>query len=59
MAVNYREHDAEMALRGRADTSPTGPGAALPGTKSAPGIWERRAGDTRWNPYMFTKRPRR
>ena len=54
MAVNYREHAAEM---GGADTSPAGPGAALPGTKSAPGIWERQAGDTRWNPYLFTKLP--
>ena len=54
VAVNYREHALEM---GGADTSPGGPGAALPGTKSAPGIWERQAGDTRWNPYLFTKLP--
>ena len=54
MAVNYREHALEM---GGAATSPTGPGAALPGTKSAPGIWERQADDTRWNPYLFTKLP--
>ena len=54
MAVNYREHAAEMA---GAASSPTGPGAALPGTRSAPGIWERQATDTRWNPYLFTKLP--
>jgi 2-keto-4-pentenoate hydratase/2-oxohepta-3-ene-1,7-dioic acid hydratase in catechol pathway len=54
MAVNYREHALEM---GGAATSPTGPGAALPGTRSAPGIWERQAADTRWNPYLFTKLP--
>ena len=54
MAVNYREHAAEM---GGAASSPTGPGAALPGTRSAPGIWERQAADTRWNPYLFTKLP--
>lgn len=54
MAVNYREHAAEM---GGADTSTAGPGAAMPGTKSAPGIWERQASDTRWNPYLFTKLP--
>ena len=54
MAVNYREHAAEMA---GAASSPTGPGAALPGTRSAPGIWERQAADTRWNPYLFTKLP--
>jgi 2-keto-4-pentenoate hydratase/2-oxohepta-3-ene-1,7-dioic acid hydratase in catechol pathway len=54
MAVNYREHAAEM---GGVDSSPAGPGAALPGTKSAPGIWERRPDDPRWNPYLFTKLP--
>jgi 2,4-diketo-3-deoxy-L-fuconate hydrolase len=54
MAVNYREHALEM---GGADSSPAGPGVALPGTKSAPGIWERQPGDMRWNPYLFTKLP--
>ncbi len=54
MAVNYREHAAEM---GAAASSPAGPGAALPGTTSAPGIWERRPDDPRWNPYLFTKLP--
>jgi 2-keto-4-pentenoate hydratase/2-oxohepta-3-ene-1,7-dioic acid hydratase in catechol pathway len=59
MAVNYKEHDLEMAkLRAQvpgmgAATS----GAALPNTVSAPGIWERAAGDTRWNPYLFMKSP--
>jgi 2-keto-4-pentenoate hydratase/2-oxohepta-3-ene-1,7-dioic acid hydratase in catechol pathway len=59
VAVNYREHDLEMArLREQvpgmgAATS----GAALPNTVSAPGIWERTPGDTRWNPYVFMKSP--
>ena len=59
VAVNYREHDLEMAkLREQvpgmgAATS----GAALPNTVSAPGIWERAADDTRWNPYVFMKSP--
>ena len=59
VAVNYREHDLEMAkLREQvpgmgAATS----GAALPGTRSARGIWERASSDTRWNPYMFMKSP--
>ena len=59
VAVNYREHDLEMAkLREQvpgmgAATS----GAALPNTRSAPGIWERAADDTRWNPYVFMKSP--
>ena len=59
VAVNYAAHDREMAqLREQvpgmgAATS----GSALPGTRSAPGIWERAAGDARWNPYMFMKSP--
>jgi 2-keto-4-pentenoate hydratase/2-oxohepta-3-ene-1,7-dioic acid hydratase in catechol pathway len=59
VAVNYREHDVEMAkLREQvpgmgAATS----GAALPNTRSAPGIWERAADDARWNPYVFMKSP--
>jgi 2-keto-4-pentenoate hydratase/2-oxohepta-3-ene-1,7-dioic acid hydratase in catechol pathway len=59
VAVNYREHDIEMArVRPGApgQAAPTA-GAALPGTQSAPGIWERKADDTRWNPYMFMKAP--
>jgi 2-keto-4-pentenoate hydratase/2-oxohepta-3-ene-1,7-dioic acid hydratase in catechol pathway len=60
VAVNYREHAVEMA--GRLGDAPApqpaaGPGSALPGTTSAPGIWERRPDDTRWNPYMFLKSP--
>jgi 2-keto-4-pentenoate hydratase/2-oxohepta-3-ene-1,7-dioic acid hydratase in catechol pathway len=64
VAVNYREHDIEMNTLG-ADgrtalggvvTQVTG-GAAPAGTRSAPGIWERAADDTRWNPYMFLKAP--
>jgi 2-keto-4-pentenoate hydratase/2-oxohepta-3-ene-1,7-dioic acid hydratase in catechol pathway len=64
VAVNYREHDIEMntvtasgrtALGGTA-TQVTG-GAAPAGTRSAPGIWDRAADDTRWNPYMFLKAP--
>lgn len=57
MAVNYREHDIEMAAvrEGAPDQSvPTG-GEALPGTESASGIWERDPDDPRWNPYMFLK----
>jgi 2-keto-4-pentenoate hydratase/2-oxohepta-3-ene-1,7-dioic acid hydratase in catechol pathway len=57
VAVNYREHGREMAGR---TTSPSGapePGTAPAGTTSIPGIWERKPGDTRWNPYMFVKLP--
>jgi 2,4-didehydro-3-deoxy-L-rhamnonate hydrolase len=49
VAVNYREHGTETGTQNA--------GSALPGTKSAPGIWERKPDDTRWNPYMFIKLP--
>jgi 2-keto-4-pentenoate hydratase/2-oxohepta-3-ene-1,7-dioic acid hydratase in catechol pathway len=49
-AVNYTEHDAEMQAR---VTAPPSPPASLP--RSAPGVWERKSGDTRHNPYLFAK----
>jgi 2-keto-4-pentenoate hydratase/2-oxohepta-3-ene-1,7-dioic acid hydratase in catechol pathway len=59
VAVNYREHDAEMSrgARGAPQTAAPPPGTAPPGTQSAPGIWQRAAADTRWNPYFFLKSP--
>ena len=64
VAVNYREHDIEMAAaRPAAPVQPGQPrpaqtaGAAPPSTRSAPGIWERAPDDSRWNPYMFMKLP--
>jgi 2-keto-4-pentenoate hydratase/2-oxohepta-3-ene-1,7-dioic acid hydratase in catechol pathway len=56
VAVNYREHDLEMARR-QGDTRTATAGEAPPGTTSAAGIWERKQGDTRWNPFMFAKLP--
>jgi len=59
-AVNYREHGAEMAVRDAKPGDPpvtAVPGVAPPGTVSAPGIWQRPAGDQRWNPYAFLKAP--
>ena len=56
VAVNYRAHAAEMA-GGPPQAGGPAPGDALPGTTSAPGIWERKADDKRWNPYMFMKSP--
>jgi 2-keto-4-pentenoate hydratase/2-oxohepta-3-ene-1,7-dioic acid hydratase in catechol pathway/putative intracellular protease/amidase len=41
-AVNYVEHGAETRTASAAG-------------KSAPGLWERRADDTRQNPYLFLK----
>jgi 2-keto-4-pentenoate hydratase/2-oxohepta-3-ene-1,7-dioic acid hydratase in catechol pathway len=49
-AVNYTEHEAEMAGRPAAAT----PAPANP-SRSAPGLWERRPDDSRHNPYLFVK----
>lgn len=59
VAVNYREHDVEMAnLREQVPgMGAATAGSALPNTRSAPGLWERAATDTRWNPYVFMKSP--
>ena len=59
VAVNYREHDLEMAKLREQVPGMGGAtsGAALPNTVSAPGIWERAADDKRWNPYVFMKSP--
>ncbi len=58
-AANYAEHDLEMASVRAAAPGLTASteGAALPGTESAPGIWERDSRDWRWNPFMFLKAP--
>ncbi len=50
-AVNYKAHAEEMA--GRSANTPTGDQPDAP--KSMPGIWERKSGDTRHNPYFFMK----
>ena len=59
VAVNYAAHDAEMVtLRDQVPgAGPATAGAALAGTVSAPGIWERTESDGRWNPYVFIKLP--
>ncbi len=57
VAVNYRAHAAEMAGGAATQTGGTAQGDALPDTTSAPGIWERKPDDKRWNPYMFMKSP--
>ena len=51
---NYVEHTegiAQQQQRAGAAPAPTSPAV------SAPGIWERKAGDTRDNPYLFMKAP--
>ncbi len=51
-AVNYTEHAQEMAGR-----DPNAPAAAATAKvpDSIPGIWIRKPGDTRHNPYVFPK----
>ena len=51
-AVNYTEHAREMA--GRSTNSVQAP-ATPPPSEGIPGIWERKPGDTRHNPYVFPK----
>lgn len=51
---NYVEHTAGIAAQQqRAGAAPEAPSPAV----TAPGIWERKAGDTRDNPYLFIKSP--
>ena len=51
-AVNYTEHAQEMAGRSANNVqAPTTP----PPSQGIPGIWERKPGDTRHNPYVFPK----
>jgi 2-keto-4-pentenoate hydratase/2-oxohepta-3-ene-1,7-dioic acid hydratase in catechol pathway len=55
-ASNYSRHAAEMARRtaaGRGGATP--PPEDTPVPDPIPGIWEREAGDTRQNPYIFLK----
>jgi 2-keto-4-pentenoate hydratase/2-oxohepta-3-ene-1,7-dioic acid hydratase in catechol pathway len=49
-AVNYAEHAKEMAS---VPTSTSKPAAAPP--ESIAGVWARKPGDTRHNPYVFPK----
>lgn len=55
-AGNYTEHTEGIAAQQRrsgATAQEPPPSAAV----SAPGIWERKPGDTRNNPYLFQKSP--
>lgn len=52
---NYREHEQGIAAQQRR-AGGAAPSAA-PEAVSAPGIWERKPGDTRSNPYLFLKSP--
>jgi len=54
-AVNYQAHgqgiEQQRARAGAATPAPAAP------SNSAPGIWERKPGDERGNPYLFLKMP--
>jgi 2-keto-4-pentenoate hydratase/2-oxohepta-3-ene-1,7-dioic acid hydratase in catechol pathway len=51
---NYTEHTAGIAAQqARAGAAPEAASKAV----TAPGIWERKDGDTRDNPYLFLKSP--
>src|SRR6185436_7329311 len=53
-AANYEEHAQGIAQQQqRAGAAPAPPSTAV----TAPGLWERKAGDRRDNPYLFIKSP--
>lgn len=55
---NYVEHEQGIATQQqRAGGAPAAAAAPATAARSAPGIWERKAGDTRDNPYLFQKLP--
>ncbi|MGH9200446.1 MAG: fumarylacetoacetate hydrolase family protein [Vicinamibacterales bacterium] len=56
VAVNYQEHAIEMRSQTTiaADTEPLDPKVAA----GLPGLWERKPGDRRQNPYFFIKAKR-
>lgn len=53
---NYVEHTEGIAAQQRRAGSVPAE-AATPPAQSAPGIWERKPGDSRDNPYLFQKSP--
>ncbi|HYS23979.1 MAG TPA: fumarylacetoacetate hydrolase family protein [Vicinamibacterales bacterium] len=57
IATNQARAGGAAAPAARGGSAPAGRGAAAPAAVSAPGIWERKPGDTRDNPYLFLKSP--
>jgi 2-keto-4-pentenoate hydratase/2-oxohepta-3-ene-1,7-dioic acid hydratase in catechol pathway len=53
---NYVEHEEGIATN-QARGGGRGPAPAASAAQTAPGIWERKPGDTRDNPYLFQKSP--
>jgi 2-keto-4-pentenoate hydratase/2-oxohepta-3-ene-1,7-dioic acid hydratase in catechol pathway len=56
-AVNYVEHGAEMAGRGGGAAIGLTPQQQEGINRGIPGLWDRKPGDTRQNPYLFLKTP--
>jgi 2-keto-4-pentenoate hydratase/2-oxohepta-3-ene-1,7-dioic acid hydratase in catechol pathway len=57
-ALNYTEHALEMEdVRDDGVDGSAQPGIAAAGNGRPGSIWEPKAGDRRWNPYMFIKLP--
>jgi len=55
---NYVEHEQGIATnQARGGGAGRGAAAPAPAARTAPGLWERRADDTRDNPYLFLKSP--
>jgi 2-keto-4-pentenoate hydratase/2-oxohepta-3-ene-1,7-dioic acid hydratase in catechol pathway len=54
---NYVEHEQGIATNQARAGGAAAAAAPASTAASAPGIWERKAGDTRDNPYLFQKSP--
>jgi 2-keto-4-pentenoate hydratase/2-oxohepta-3-ene-1,7-dioic acid hydratase in catechol pathway len=54
---NYAEHSQGIAEQQQRAAGAAAPPPPPPAAETAPGIWERKAGDTRENPYLFLKSP--
>ena len=54
-AGNYEAHQQGIAQQQQRAGGPVS--TAAPPAVSAPGLWERKPGDTRGNPYLFLKAP--
>lgn len=54
---NYTEHTEGIAAQQQRAGAAPPPSAAASNSVSMPGLWERKPGDTRDNPYLFLKSP--
>ena len=54
---NYTEHEQGIAAQAQRSGAAPPPPTTTAAATTAPGLWERPAGDTRENPYLFLKSP--